>query len=646
MHGADIVVLLAVAAGGLLLGRLLRLPPIPAYLVAGVVAGPGVLHWVSRTETIEQLAELGVALLLFGVGIEFSLDRLRLRLARMTATGALQVGGTILLTAATLHVFGTPWPTAIFTGFLVSTSSTAIVFKTYTEDGEIDAPHGQAAAGILLFQDLALVPMMLLVPVLAHPGGHVAVAVGTALLRAAAAVGVLLVLARVVLPRALVLVARARTPELFPLAALVVAFGTAWAATALGLSIPIGTFLAGLALSGSLYAHHVFAEVLPLRDAFVAVFFTSVGMLLAPADALAHPGLTAGMLALVAGKGVLIAAIVAVLWHSVRLGVLAGFALAQIGEFSFVLSRAGVTAGLMPDGGESAFLATAILTMAATPLLMRVGRRLAEATAERPSAAETPPLRDHVLVLGSGTTGQAVARVLRETGIPFVAVDLDAHIVEAARREGITARFGDASRRAVLEHLGAPAARAAVVTVGDPGATRRIVSLLRQMSETMRIIVRAQRVAEVAEIERLGADDVVPSEFETSIELFVRLLVHLGVPRHVVRVQESLIRLDHYQALRGVGASAELLAKAGKIIAGGILETAQVMEGSAAAGRTIGELAIRQRTGATVLSVVRGDGPVADVGPETRLEAGDFVVLYGAHAAIDRALAVLEPRPS
>jgi CPA2 family monovalent cation:H+ antiporter-2 len=426
--------------------------------------------------------------------------------------------------------------------------------------------------------------------------------------------------------------------------ALVVAFGTAWGATALGLSIPIGTFLAGLALSGSLYAHQVFAELLPLRDAFVAVFFTSVGMLLVPADALAHPTLTLGMLALVAGKGVLTFVVVALLWRSVRLGVLTAFALAQIGEFSFVLSRAGVAAGVMPEGGESSFLAAAIATMAATPLAMRLGRRLADAGGARPSATAAPALHDHVIVLGCGTTGHAVARVLRETGIPFVSVDLDARVVEAARREGLPARFGDASRRAVLEDLGAPAARATVVTVGDPGATRRIVSLLRQMSPTMRIIVRAQRVAEVAELERLGADDVVPSEFETSIELFVRLLVHLGVPRHVVRVQESLIRLDRYQALRGVGASAELLAKAGRIIAGGILETAQVMDGSAAAGRTIGELALRRKTGATVLSVVRGDGPVAGVGPATRLEAGDFVVLYGAHAAIDRALAVLEPR--
>jgi CPA2 family monovalent cation:H+ antiporter-2 len=249
-----------------------------------------------------------------------------------------------------------------------------------------------------------------------------------------------------------------------------------------------------------------------------------------------------------------------------------------------------------------------------------------------------------VLVIGFGTTGHAVGRVLRETGLPFVGADMVSEVVEAARREGMPVLFGDASRRAVLEAMGAARARAAVVAVGDPGATRRIVSLLRQMNDSMRVLVRVRRVNEVEELERLGADEVIPSEFETSIELFVRLLTHLGVPRHVVRVQESLIRLDHYNALRGVGTTPELLAETRKLVMGGILETAQVMKGSEADGRTIGELELRGRTGATLLSVVRNERPLAAPDGSTRLEAGDLVVLYGSHEAIDRALRLLEPR--
>ena len=322
---------------------------------------------------------------------------------------------------------------------------------------------------------------------------------------------------------------------------------------------------------------------------------------------------------------------------------LTGFGLAQIGEFSFVLARQGGAAGVISRDLEQTFLGAAIVTMAATPFLMRLGRRLALVGAAEPGAGGAPELRDHVLVIGYGVTGQAVARVLRETGVPFVAVDMVTDVVEAGRREGIPVRFGDASRRAVLEEMGAERARAAVVAVGDPAATRRIVSCLRQTNASARILVRARRVGEIAELERLGADEAIPSEFETSIELFVRLLTHLGVPRHVVRVQESLIRLDHYQALRGVGATPDLLAQARKLIVGGILETAQVMKGSLAAGKTLAELDLRRRTGATVLSVVRNEQPLPTPDGPTRLEAEDLVVLYGPHEAIDRALEMLEP---
>jgi monovalent cation:H+ antiporter-2, CPA2 family len=639
----DLVLLFAVATAGLLAGRLLRLPAIVAYLVAGVLAGPAGLGWVGRSEQLDQLAELGVALLLFGVGIEFSLEQLRKVLVRMVASGLTQVLATVGLTAVVSRALGAGWPLALFLGFLVTLSSTAIVFKVYEETGELDAPAGLAAAGILLLQDLALVPMMLLVPVLATPGDGVLRPATAAIVRAGLAIGTLLLVARVVLPRALRLVARARTPELFPLFALVTAFGTALLATRLGLSLPIGAFLAGLALAASPYAQQVFAELLPLRDAFVALFFTSIGLLLDPGAVAAQPALFAGMLAAVAVKGLVVTLLVGAVWRSPRLAVLTGLALAQIGEFSFVLAREGLATGLLDRTIEQPFLAAAILSMAATPFLIRLARRLAPA-AERGDQAPPAALTDHVLVVGYGVTGTAVARVLRETGIPFVAVDLVAEAVEAGRREGLPVRFGDASRRAVLEEMNAARARAAVVALGDPAATRRCVSLLRQLAPDLRVLVRARRVGEIAELERLGADDVIPSEFETSIEMFVRLLAHLGVPRHVVRVQESLIRLDHYHALRGVGVTPELLAQTRELVMGGILETAQVMPRSAAAGHTLGELDLRRRTGAAVLSVVRAGAPLPPPDGPTRLETGDLLVLYGPHEAIDRALHLLEPR--
>ncbi len=643
MFSTDVIVLLAIATAGLIAARAVGLSAIVAYLVAGVLVGPGVLGWVAHTPAVDQLADVGVALLLFGVGIEFSLERMRRTISRMLASGTLQVGLTFAAGAGAFAAFGTPWPTAILIGFLLALSSTAVVFKLYDDAGEIESPHGLVAAGILLFQDLALVPMALLVPVLARAearGGAAAMA----LVEATLAVGVLLFLARAVLPRVLALVARARTPELFPLAALVLALGTARAATAIGLSLPLGAFFAGLALSGSPYSHQVFAELLPLRDAFVAIFFTSVGMLLDPAVLATEPALLAGIVGLVALKGVLVVAILALLWRSVRIAILVGCALAQIGEFSFVLAREGAAAGIFPAAYEQAFLGAAIVTIAATPFLVRLSYRLAALASAAPPPDVPPELENHVMLIGYGVTGQAVARVLHDTGVPFVAVDLLADVVQRAQREGLPVRFGDASRRGTLKSLGVERARAAVVATGDPAATRRIVSLIRQSNPRARILARANRVHEVAELERLGADDAIPAEFETSIELLVRLLHALGVPRHVVRVQESLLRLGHYQALRGVGATPDLLVQARKLILGGILETAQVMKGCAAAGRTLAELDLRRHTGATVLSIVRDEQPQPTPDGPTRLEPGDLIVLYGPHEAIDRALDLVEPR--
>ena len=640
---ADIVILLAAAAAGLLVGRALGLPSIATYLVVGVILGPGGFGWISHSATIEQLAEIGVALLLFGVGIEFSLHQVGWRLWQMIISGVLQVGLTVAGAATIFFLLGTSVSTSVFLGFLLALSSTAIVFKLYSDEGEIDAPQGQAAAGILLFQDLALVPMMLLVPALASPGGATVGAAVRVLVGAVAAVGGLLFVTRAVLPRLLELVSRAGIRELFPIAALVIAFGTALGATGLGLSLPIGTFLAGLALSGSRYGHQVFAEVLPLRDAFVAIFFTSIGMLFEPAVALLRPDLIVGMLGMVGLKAVLVGAVVFVVWRSAQLAIMAAFALAQVGEFSFVLSRAGAAVGLLSHSQEQVFLCTAILTMAATPFLMRIGRRLTAVGSGKPGDREAATLRNHVLVIGHGTTGEAISRVLRETGIQFCAVDLAADVVATAREEGIPIHFGDASRRAVLDGMGATMARAAVVTVSDPATTRRAVTLLRQLNADILILVRVRRVTEIPELESLGADEVIPSEFETSIELFVRLLMRFGVPRHVVRIQESLIRMDRYRALRGQ-ASSEILPETRRLLAGGVLETAQVMERSEACAQTLSQLDLRRRTGATILTIVRNEVPLTDISGDTRLEAEDSVVLYGPHEAIAAAQHLLEPR--
>lgn len=643
MVAIDIVSLLGVAAVGLMIGARLRLPPIVVYLLAGLLVGPAGLGLVHRSGAIEQLAELGIALLLFGVGIELSPATLRRGLGRLALTGALQVGLTVALTVWLLTSAGVPQRPAVLLGFLVALSSTAILFKLYEDTGEFAAPHGRIAAGVLLFQDLMLVPMILLVPALAAPTGAAAsAAAARGLVTAALALGALLVVARALLPRTMALVARAGLPELFPITSVVVALGTALLATQLGLSLPIGAFLAGLALSGSPYAHQVFGELLPLRDAFVALFFTSVGLLIRPHDLFLQPEIGALVLAAVVVKGIVTSLVVAVLWRSPRLGVHTGIALAQIGELSFVLAQAGGRAGVLAPAAEQAFLASAVLTMALTPLLVRVAAWAARLGVGLPAAAAPGGPTDHVIVVGYGHSGAAVARVLREAGLRFVVIEMLADAVEQARRDGMPFVFGDATLRAVLQYAGVLDARVAVVTVGEPLATRRVVSLVRQLAPAARIIVRARTVLEIDELENLGADEVVASELEASVELFVRTLTHLGVPRHVVRLQESIVRADRYQALRGFGTTAELITKTRHLIESGVLETAVVLEGSALAGRSLAEVDLARRTGVVALSLVRGGVPQPVPTADTRLAAGDLVVLFGAHEAIDRALGLFE----
>jgi len=642
MEAASLVVLLAVAGVGITLGRRVGVPPIVAYVLTGLAVGPSGLGWVPQSEIIEHLAELGVALLLFGIGIELSLDLLGRDAGRLLTAGVLQILGSILLAFGFVRVVGWNPMAAVVAGMVVSLSSTAIVFRLHQERGSVGDPPARAAAGILLLQDLVLVPMILLVPALAAPEKGVVIPLLAALGEAALALGGLVIVARIALPRLLEQIARAGVPELFSIASLVVAFGTALAAVRLGLSLPVGAFLAGLALSGSPYAQQVFAELLPLRDAFVAVFFTSVGMLLVPASLWDAPATMGVLAAAVAGKGLLVAGLVAVLWRSVSIGLRTGFALAQVGELAFVLIAQALAAGVLAPSEGQALLAIGVVTMVATPMLMGVGERLARIGSDADRVPSTERV-GHVLVVGFGETGSAVARVLRETGLRFEAVDAEYARVAAARAEGLPIHLGDATRRGVLAELGAAQARVAVVAVSSVPTTRRIVSMLRRMNPNLRIVVRARRVAEIQDLEAHGADEVIPSEFETSIEIFARVLGHLGVPRHVVRLQEAVLRAEHYRALRGFGTNADALEKAARVIEAGVLETAMVQEGSAVVGRSLGETRLRETTGANVISIVRGDRPVPAPGASTRLEAGDLVVLHGAHEAVAAALRFFDP---
>ncbi|MDX1532440.1 MAG: cation:proton antiporter, partial [Rhodothermales bacterium] len=523
----EVVALLVVSVLIAYLCYRLRRVPIAGFLLAGVLIGPGALGLVEDLELVQATAEIGVVLLLFTIGVEFSLTKLA-RLGRaIFVGGGLQVGITTALVVAALALFGVSVSVAVFTGFLAALSSTAIVLTLLAQRAETDTPAGQLTLAVLIFQDLAVVVMVLLVPILAGEGGGAA-GIAWALAKAAFVVAAVLVGARRLVPWVLERVAHTRRPELFLLTVVAVCLGTAWATSLAGVSIALGAFLAGLVVSESDYADYALSEILPLQTVFNAVFFVSVGMLLDPAFLLAHLPLVLGVAAgVIVVKAAVTAGAVRVLGYPMRIAAVVGLGLAQIGEFSFVLAIEGARVGLSPGGlgtpGEQGFIAVTVVLMLLTPLQVawapKLGRWVArnEPAPPEPEPGAEVALEDHVVVVGYGPAGRRLVRVLQNTGLPFVVVELNPTSVEEAREEGIEAVFGDATRPHILERAGIHRAKLGVFALNDRDATFGAVRLAHYLNPTLQIIARTRFIADVEALHEAGADVVVPEELETAV---------------------------------------------------------------------------------------------------------------------------------
>ncbi len=638
----ELAALFATCVGVAYLCYRLRIVPIVGFLLAGVLIGPGALGAVTDEVLIQQAAEVGVILLLFTIGIEFSLEKLA-RIRRLIIVGGgLQVVVTVSIVTLALLPVGVELGTAVFTGCLVALSSTAIVLGLLSERRETDTPAGRAALGVVIFQDLAIVLMVLLVPILggtATSGGEIVWALG----KAALVIALVIVLARRVVPPLLDVIARTRRPELFLMAVLALCLGTAWLTGLAGVSLALGAFLAGLLVSESPYSHHALSEVLPLQTVFAAVFFVSIGMLLDPAFLMAYLPWVLGIAVVVLLlKLVVTAGSVLVLRSPVRTAVHSGLALAQIGEFSFVLVIAGATVGLTPAGlgevGSQGFIAVTVLLMLATPFLVQGAPRLGiwlEARLPIQPVAYVPEtegtfLEDHVVIIGYGPAGRRLAQVLGNTGIPFLVMDLNPHVVEEARAEGINVRFGDAARKLALEDAHIDRAKLLVIATNDHAAAERTISLARDLNPTLQILVRAHFLDQIGPLEAAGADIVVPEELEAAVRLFVLTLQAYMVPQDEVERQVSLIRTDDYAVLRGSIQEAHLMVLQGLDEEGLHTRAVAVRDGSPAANSTLADLALRQRHRLTVLAIRRGKRTIASPDGEFRIEPEDRLVLVGA----------------
>ncbi len=552
----DIVLILAAAVAVVgLLGRL-KVPSIAGFLVVGAMLGPGGFGFVRERAQVEVLAEIGVAMLLFGIGMELSLDRMRRLWRPIVLGGGLQVGITLAATWAIGVQFGLSHSSAIFLGCLVAPSSTAIVLRGLQASGEIDAPHGRLTLGVLVFQDLLVVPMMLAIPLLAGTGGGSGAEILWTMAKAIGLLAGLLAGASFLVPKALHLVAMTRQRDLFVLAVVLICLGTAYLVSGAGISLALGAFLGGLAVSGSDYRHQALGDLLPLREVLASVFFVSAGMLLDPAAILADPLpvflMTAGILI---GKFAVVLVIGAILRLPLSVAILAGAALCQVGEFAFVLEHAAEGTGLMPGRIDARFASAAGLTMILTPLAIAFAPHLAAGVGRMRSLTQemgvrpareaeegSEPLVDHVIVAGFGMTGQELARSLRAVGARFLLVDLNPANVRRAAKEGAAAFFGDITSDEVLHLVGAEHARELVLLLNDPTAEERAIRAARRLAPKLRIVVRTRYLADRPRLIAAGADVVVAAELAAAVEVASALLARDDVDGATARNEVDRIR--------------------------------------------------------------------------------------------------------
>jgi CPA2 family monovalent cation:H+ antiporter-2 len=631
-----------------------RAPSLVGLLLGGVIVGPYGLGLVSNIEAVEVLAETGVVILLFTIGLELSLSKVVSIGSTMLAVGLPQVGGAVLLTAAaTYGYFGDIRP-ALFAGMLVMMSSTAVVMKLLVERGEIDSPYGRVNVAVLLLQDLLVAACMLSLPLLSNKTTLSSNPLGELVKGLAVVVFVLLAI-RIAAPRVMFQMLRTGHRELFLITIMVACIGSAGMTAWAGLSLALGAFLAGLGLSDSEYAHQTLAEVLPFRDTLSSLFFISVGMLLDVRFVGANlPLVTGVVLTLLLVKFSVVAGPMLLLRYPQRTIILSGLSLAQIGEFSFILANRGLNEfDLLTKSQYQIFLAAAVITMALTPLLVAWGPSLADRWIGSGSGTNLPaehfdPISEecrsgHVIIAGFGLNGRSVARVLKELNLPYVVVDMNPSTVRFERSRGESIVLGDCSRPALLHHVQAKDARALVVVISDPSMTRRSVQVARQLNPALHIIVRTHYVSEVNELRKLGANEIIPEEFETSVEIFARVLQRFLIPRNEILDIIERIRSDHYEVLRRDETSAKKIEIPIDLLGDVQTGTCKVRANSPVIGRSLKELHFRATTGASVIAVRRQGELQANPHAEFVLREGDVMVLVGSGAELDKAVRTVDP---
>jgi len=638
----DMVLILALAVVVLYVFHRFKIPSVIGFLITGVITGPHGLNLINNIHDVEVIAEVGVILLLFTIGIEFSLKSL-LKIGKILLIGgSFQVFMTIgAITLVSLRI-GNAINESVFIGFLVALSSTAIVLKLIQDKGDIDAPHGRISLGVLIYQDIIIVPMMLLTPVLAGNAGAIGDSYWEIILKFAVVALLVFLGTKYIIPFLLHRVARTQSRELFLISIMVIAFAAAFFTFSLGLSLALGAFIAGLLISESEYSQQALGNVTPFLDVFSSFFFISVGMLLDLQFVFDNPIEVLLFTTIVLSIKTTIASTAAfILGFPLRTSIIVGFTLSQVGEFSFILSRIGVAEGLISGTNYQLFLSVSVMSMAATPFVIFMATRFTNQLNKWPlpdflkfgliprPESTIARIKDHLVIVGYGLNGRNVSRAARYAGIPYAIIDINPDTVRNERSKGEIIHYGDAGEEEILSHANVEEAMILVSTLPMAGDAKRIIRAARKLNPHIHIIIRSRFVRDMKDMYELGADEVIPEEFETSVEIFTRVMAKYLVPHEEIEKLVAEVRSDGYQMFRSLSTANNGSSALSVVVPEVEIQSLHVCSNSQAIGKSLGELKVRKVKGLTLLAISRTGEVKSKPDSKYILEENDILFFLG-----------------
>jgi CPA2 family monovalent cation:H+ antiporter-2 len=651
----NIVIIFALSTFVNFLFTKIKVPTILGYMLTGIIVGPSLLGVFHSHEEVELVAEIGVVMLLFAIGIEFSLNHL-LKIRKIVFLGGfLQLLLTVVVIMLIARGYHIGWNGALFIGFLSALSSTAVVLKILQERSELTSNYGRTVLGILIFQDLLLVPLLLIIPVM---GGQTTLGwkeLSILLGKAVFIIGLIYAGNKWLMPKFLRAVAMTKNQELFLMSTLLICFSVALLTSALGMSLAIGAFLAGLMISESGYSHNAFGNIVPFKDTFTSFFFVSIGILLDLNFVFAHPWLVfMAALMLIFFKALLAGITAFLLGHTFRGVVMVGIALSQVGEFSFILAKMGLDYKIITTFHYQLFIAVAVISMSLTPLLMQVSRPVANLLLRLPlpkklvdgifplPQIDIPELRDHLVFIGKDSRALNLSVMAKNMDLPYVSIVFDPDAVRKRQLKGEMVIYGDAINEPILMKAHTDKADIVVISIGNLITSMAVIEKVRSINPHAYIIMRTRKVEDIEELYNIGANQVIPEEFETSIELFDRVLSKLLIPRKEINSVIAGIRDDNYGIFLEKETKSDLSVL--KTHANIEITAVRVDESSPVIGQSLIEMQFRRTYGVTLVAILRQKVLIDNPDPETLFEKGDMVYIMGRSEQIANATELFASR--